>query len=136
MLSKHHGYCFLLTLQGSAIGSSHKKGILKDTVSNKSNLPGLGSPLSRSGSYLGTLDKLQDQNESLGFHCSFETDGSSEQDVDIPSIQPVSYDRILENKGINIKATLYSIINSATGKCSIWFLFERSQLGLPNTGKY
>ena len=46
--------------------SSHKKGILKNTVSNNSNLPGLGSPLSRSGSYLGTLDKLQDQNEGLG----------------------------------------------------------------------
>ena len=66
-----------MALEGEtvAIGShSTNKGILKDTVSNKSNLSGHGSPLSRSGSYLGILEKSHDQNESLGFHCSFETD--------------------------------------------------------------
>lgn len=77
--------------------NSNKKGILKDTASNNTNVSSHGSPLSRlSGSYLGTLEKSDDQNESLGFHCSFETDGSSEQDVDIPCTQPASYDKILE----------------------------------------
>ncbi|KAJ7387603.1 BRCA1 associated RING domain 1 [Desmophyllum pertusum] len=68
--------------------SGQKKGILKEGVSNKGNLS--ASPLSRSGSYLGTLEK------SVDFHCSFETDGSSEQDIDIPCTQPVSHDKILE----------------------------------------
>ena len=77
--------------------SSQNRGILKDTVP-KSNLPGHGSPLSRSGSYLGTLEKSHDQNESLGFHCSFETDGSSGQEIDIPCTQPVSHDKILEGR--------------------------------------
>lgn len=76
--------------------SSNTKGILKDAVSNKSNLSVHRSPLSKSGSYLGILEKSHDQNESLGFHCSFETDGSAAEDIDIPCTQPVTQDKILE----------------------------------------
>ncbi|XP_020614774.1 uncharacterized protein LOC110052923 [Orbicella faveolata] len=75
-------------------GTSERKGILKEGISNKPNLP--GSPLSKSGSYLNTLEKSKFQNDGLDFHCSFETDGSSEQDIDIPCTQPVSHDKILE----------------------------------------
>ena len=75
---------------------SHTKGILKDVQSNKSNLSVHGSRLSKSGSYLGLLEKSHDQNESLGFHCSFETDGSPAEDIDIPCTQPVSQDKILK----------------------------------------
>ena len=83
-----------IDIKGSSIDgitpqiSGQKKGILKEGVSNKGNLS--ASPLSRSGSYLGTLEK------SVDFHCSFETDGSSEQDIGIPCTQPVSHDKILE----------------------------------------
>ena len=76
--------------------SSHTKGILKDDVSSKANLSVHGSPLSKSGSYLGILEKSHDQNESLGFHCSFENDGSPVQEIDIPCTQPVSQDKVLE----------------------------------------
>ena len=75
---------------------SHTKGILKDAISNKSSLSVHGSLLSKSGSYLGILEKSRDQNESLGFHCSFETDGSPAEDIDIPCTQPVSQDKILK----------------------------------------
>ena len=96
----YHGFFFSIKevpLDGVlSTKSSQNKGILKDTVPNKSNLSGHGSLLSRSGSYLGTLEKSHDQNEGLGFHCSFETDGSSGQEIDIPSTQPVSHDKILE----------------------------------------
>ena len=76
--------------------SSHTKGILKDAVSSKANLSVHGSPLSKSGGYLGILEKSHDQNESLGFHCSFENDGSPAQEIDIPCTQPVSQDKVLE----------------------------------------
>ena len=75
---------------------SHTKGILKGAISNKSNLSVHGSPLSKSGSYKGILEKSYDQNKSLGFHCSFETDGSPAEDIDIPGTQPVSQDKILK----------------------------------------
>lgn len=67
---------------------------MKEGTSNKVNFS--GSPISRSGSYLGTLEKSKLQNDSLDIHCSFETDGSSEHDIDIPCTQPVSHDKILE----------------------------------------
>ena len=73
---------------------SERKGILKEGISNKPNLS--GSPLSKSGSYLSTVEKSKLQNYGLDFHCSFETDGSSEQDIDIPYTQPVSHEKILE----------------------------------------
>lgn len=75
-------------------GTSERKGILKEGTSNKPNLS--GSPLSKSGSYQSTLEKSKFQNDGLDFHCSFETDGSSEQDIDIPYTQPVSHEKILE----------------------------------------
>ena len=75
--------------------SNHTKGILKDAVSNRSSLSVNGSPLSKSGSCLGVLEKSNDQNESLGFHCSFETDGNPAEDIDIPCTQPVTQDKIL-----------------------------------------
>ena len=81
--------------------SSNTKGILKDAVSNKSNVTVHRSLLSKSGSYLGILEKSHDQNESLGFHCSFETDGSPAEDIDIPCTQPVTQDKILEGMYIN-----------------------------------
>ncbi|KAL9979995.1 hypothetical protein ACROYT_G008525 [Oculina patagonica] len=74
--------------------SGQKKGILKEGTSNHVNLS--GSLLSRSGSYLGTLEKSKLQNDGLDFHCSFETEGTSEHDIDIPCTQPVSHDQILE----------------------------------------
>ena len=76
--------------------SSLTKGILKDAVSNKSNLAVHGSLLSKSGSYLGILEKSHDQNESLGFHCSFENESTPAEDIDIPCTQPVSQDEILK----------------------------------------
>lgn len=86
-------------------GTSEKKGILKEGISNKPNLP--GSPLSKSGSYLNTLEKSKFQNDGLDFHCSFETDGSSEQGIDIPCTQPVSHDKILEGTIIHTMLLQY-----------------------------
>ena len=75
--------------------STHeRKGILKEGISNKPYLS--GSPLSKSGSYLSTLEKTKFHNDGLDFHCSFETEGSSEQDIDIPCTQPVTQEKILE----------------------------------------
>lgn len=85
--------------------SSKRKGILKEGISNKANLS--ESPLSNSGSYLNTLDKSKFQNDGLDFHCSFETDGSSEQDIDIPCTQPVSHDKILEGTILKVTQCYY-----------------------------
>lgn len=73
---------------------SQRKGILKAETSNKANLS--GSPQSRTESYLDTLEKPKSHNDNFDFHCSFETEGSSEQDIHIPCTQPVSHEKILE----------------------------------------
>jgi len=76
--------------------SNGKRGILKDTELNRSNVEGFGAAPSRRGSYLETLEKPHDQNERLNFHCSFENDDSPGQEIQIPCTQLVLPDKILE----------------------------------------
>lgn len=76
--------------------SNGKRGILKDTEFNRSNVEGFGATPSRRGSYLETLEKPHDQNERLNFHCSFENGDSPGQEIQIPCTQPVLPDKILE----------------------------------------
>lgn len=105
-------------------GTSERKGILKEGTSNKPNLS--RSPLSKSRSYQSTLEKSKFQNDGLDFHCSFETDGSSEQDIDIPYTQPVSHEKILEgtiiHKMLYYKEVLHSFstCNTAEGGGGGW----------------
>ena len=101
--------------------SSHNKGILKDAVSSKANLSVHGSPLSKSGSYLGILEKSHDQNESLGFHCSFENDGSPAQEIDIPCTQPVSQDKVLDGMYIFSSLLLQYFCCSRSSQLLLYF---------------
>jgi len=96
--------------------TSKRKGILKKGISNKPYLS--GSPLSKSGSYLSTLEKSKFLNDGLDFHCSFETDGSSEQDIDIPSTQPVSHEKILEGTVYKYNCMYsHNVINYSIKRC-------------------
>ena len=101
--------------------SSHTKGILKDAVSSKANLSVHGSPLSKSGSYLGILEKSHDQNESLGFHCSFENDDSPAQEIDIACTQPVSQDKVLDGMYIFSSLLLQYFCCSRSSQLLLYF---------------
>lgn len=92
--------------------SNGKRGILKDTEFNRSNVEGFGATPSRRGSYLETLEKPHDQNERLNFHCSFENDDSPGQEIQIPCTQPVLPDKILEGKGLKLMIIIFSCWSS------------------------
>ena len=92
--------------------SNGKRGILKDTELNRSNVEGFGAAPSRRGSYLETLEKPHDQNERLNFHCSFENDDSPGQEIQIPCTQLVLPDKILEGKGLKLMIIISSCWSS------------------------
>ena len=102
-------------------GTRERKGILKEGISNKPNLS--ESPLSKSGSYLSTLEKSKFHNDGLDFHCLFETDGSSEQDIDITCTQPVSHEKILAGTIIHKMLLLKKVLHSYTRNAEVsWII--------------
>ena len=102
-------------------GTRERKGILKEGISNKPNLS--ESSLTKSGSYLSTLEKSKFHNDGLDFRCSFETDGSPEQDIDIPCTQPVSHEKILEGTIIHKMLLSKKLLHSYSTYIHTYIIF-------------